>query len=294
MRDIYQDVTDRIVAALEAGIVPWVKPWKDNASGSITEPHNAVTGRRYNGINWLVLSSMPYASTGWLTFNQAKKLGGNVKRGEKGTQIVFWDFSRKQRDEKTGELKVIPFAKAYTVFNLDQCENLPLAKIKAPTPVTIGSGDMNVIAATHNVNLQHGGNRAFFSPAFDQVQMPSADSFKSADHYQSTLAHELTHWTGHDSRLKRDFSKGRFGDAAYAFEELVAEIGSAFLCARAGIKLEGLQHADYVGNWLQVLKNDKRAIFTAASKAKQAAEYLLPSEENTDSQEDAEPVALAA
>ena len=295
-RDIYQEVTDRIVNALEAGITPWLKPWKDlNNAGFISEPHNAVSGRAYNGINWLVLQTTPYASKGWLTFRQAKLLGGNVKRGERGTQIIFWKFDRK-RDEKTGTIKTIPFARAYTVFNLEQCEGIESKRVKLPTPPVPGSGDMNAVAAKHGVNLRHGGNRAFFSPSTDHVQMPSADAFKSADDYQSTLAHELTHWSGGASRLARDFTGARFGNEAYAFEELVAEIGSAFLCARTGIALEGLQHADYVGNWLKVLRDDKRAIFTAASKAKQASEFLLPCDAEPEEEEETEaaPLALAA
>jgi antirestriction protein ArdC len=276
-RDIYQEVTDRIVAALETGAAPWLRPWRDSKAGTALEPHNAVTGRPYNGINWLVLSCLPYTSTGWLTYKQAGSLGGNVRKGEKGTQIVFWKFDHK--DEETG--KVIPFARAYTVFNLEQCENLDPAKVQAPQPATEGQTDVNAIARRVGATVKHHGSKAFFSPSSDIVVMPTADAFKTTDHYASTLAHELTHWTGHKSRLDRDFS-GRFGSEAYAFEELVAEIGSAFTCARLGIPLEGLQHADYLASWLKVLKNDKRAIFTAASKAKLASAYLLDAEDATE------------
>lgn len=285
-RDIYQEVTDRIVAALETGTVPWLRPWRDSKAGTALEPHNAVTGRPYNGINWLVLSCLPYTSTGWLTYKQATALGGNVRKGERGTQIVYWNFQH--RDEATG--KVIPFAKAYTVFNLEQCENLDASKIQAPQPATEGSTDVNAIARRVGAVVRHHGSKAFYSPSSDVVVMPDAAAFKSEHHYSSTLAHELTHWTGHTSRLARDFS-GRFGNAAYAFEELVAEIGSAFTCARLGITLDGLQHADYVANWLKVLKDDKRAIFTAASKAKQACAFLLDTEEAEDAEDIAQPIA---
>lgn len=273
MRDIYQEITDRIICELEKGNCPWLKPWKDSKTGAATEPHNAVTGRPYNGVNWLILNCMPYQSMGWLTFKQAKDLGGHVRKGERGVQVVYWDFSRK--DETTG--KVIPFAKAYTVFNVEQCEALDATKILVPVPATEGTTDVNAIARRVGAIVKHQGSKAFYSPSSDVVVMPDANAFVSADHYASTLAHELTHWTGHKNRLARDFS-GRFGSEAYAFEELVAEIGSAFTCARLGIALDGLHHAGYLASWLKVLKEDKRAIFTASSKAKQACSFLLDAE----------------
>ncbi len=269
--DIYQTVTDRIITALEQGTAPWLKPWAEGKCGTMG-PFNAATGRPYNGINWLVLGS-----GGWLTFKQAKELGGSVRKGEKGTQIVFWSFP-KIKDAETGEEKVVPFAKGYTVFAVEQCEGLNEAKLKAPAPITAGQTSINVIAAQAGAQVRHGGSKAFYSPSTDHVQMPSLDAFESADAYAGTLAHELVHWTGHQSRCDRQFGK-RFGDDAYAFEELVAEIGSAFVCAQTGIPLEGLQHTSYVASWLKVLKNDKRAIFTASSQAKKAAEFLLEQEE---------------
>lgn len=269
--DIYQTVTDRIITALEQGTAPWLKPWAEGKCGTMG-PFNAATGRPYNGINWLVLGS-----GGWLTFKQAKELGGSVRKGEKGTQIVFWSFP-KIKDTETGEEKVVPFAKGYTVFAVEQCEGLNEAKLKAPAPITAGQTSINVIAAQAGAQVRHGGSKAFYSPSTDHVQMPSIDAFESADAYAGTLAHELVHWTGHQSRCDRQFGK-RFGDDAYAFEELVAEIGSAFVCAQTGIPLEGLQHTSYVASWLKVLKNDKRAIFTASSQAKKAAEFLLEQEE---------------
>jgi antirestriction protein ArdC len=277
MRDIYQEVTDRIVAALENGTAPWLRPWRDGKSGSVTEPFNALSGRPYNGINLLILGTMPYASLGWLTFKQALELGGNVKKGERGTQIIFWKFDA-VKDEVTGKVKTIPFARAYTVFNVEQCENLDAAKLKLPEPPAEGATDMNALAAKVGAIVHHGGNRAFFSPHHDFVQMPGAETFKSPEHYQATLAHELTHWTGHEKRCKREFGK-RFGDSAYAFEELVAEIGSAFLCAQHGIALESLQHASYLAGWLKILKEDKRAIFTASSKAREASTFLTDARE---------------
>ena len=269
--DIYQQVTDRIIASLEQGTAPWLKPWAEGKCGT-AGPFNAVTGRPYNGINWLVLGS-----GGWLTFKQAKELGGSVRKGEKGTQIVFWSFP-KIKDSETGEEKVVPFAKGYTVFAVEQCDGLDTAKLKAPQPIVAGETNINVIAALAGAQVRHGGSKAFYSPSTDHVQMPSLEAFESADAYAGTLAHELVHWTGHQSRCDRQFGK-RFGDDAYAFEELVAEIGSAFVCAQTGIPLEGLQHDRYVASWLKVLKGDKRAIFTASSQAKKAAEFLLASAE---------------
>lgn len=269
--DIYQTVTDRIIAELESGCAPWLKPWKDGKAGSALEPHNAVTGRPYNGINWLLLQCSAFASQGWLTFKQAKELGGSVRKGEKGMQIVFWQFNKMR--EESGEVKTVPFAKAYTVFNLDQCDGLDFSKIKNPVPAVAGETPINAIADRVGAIVKHGGNKAFFSPSADFVAMPSLDAFESPEAYQATLAHELTHWTGHKVRLGRVFGQ-RFGDNAYAFEELVAEIGSAFVCAAQGVRMEGLQHSAYLANWLSVLKSDKRAIFTACSKAKEAAELL--------------------
>lgn len=277
MRDIYQEVTDRIVSALETGSAPWLRPWRDGKSGSALEPFNAQSGRPYNGINLLILGSAPYASLGWLTFKQALDCGGNVRKGERGTMIIFWKFDA-HKDEETGKVKTVPFARGYTVFNVEQCDGLDASKLKIPAAPIIGETDMNALATRVGAVVRHGGNRAFYTTAGDFVQMPGAETFKSVEHYQSTLAHELTHWTGNKARCAREFGR-RFGDQAYAFEELVAEIGSAFLCARHGIALDGLQHPDYVASWLRVLKDDKRAIFTASSKAKEAAAFLMADRE---------------
>jgi antirestriction protein ArdC len=273
-RDVYQEVTDRIVAALEAGTVPWLRPWRDGKAGSALEPFNAATGRAYNGINLLVLGTLPYAELGYLTFKQAQALGGSVRKGEKGVGVVYWQFD-KRKDEVTGEVKVVPWAKMYTVFNAAQCEGLDRAKLKMPLAPVPGDTSVNVLAATAGAVVRHGGDRAYYTASGDYIGMPSVEAFRSREGYQATLAHELVHWTGHERRCARTFGK-RFGDEAYAAEELVAEIGSAFICARLGVPLEGLQHPAYVANWLQVLKGDKRAIFTAASAAKKATGFLMP------------------
>ena len=279
--DIYQTVTDRIIAALEAGTTPWLKPWTASAASadpSFAGPYNALSGRSYNGINWLILGSTHYASNGWLTFKQAKELGGLVRKGERGAPIVFWSFIRNEEDGR-----VIPFAKGYTVFNVEQCDGLS-DKIKAPEPAVPGDSDITTLAARVGATVRHGGDRAYYSPTVDHIVMPSVEAFSTPVAYDATLAHELVHWTGHKSRCDRQYGR-RFGDAAYAFEELVAEIGSAFVCAHQGVPLEGLQHASYVASWLKVLREDKRAIFTAASAAKKASEFLVGKAEVADMQE---------
>lgn len=282
MRDVYQEVTDRIVSALEAGTVPWLRPWRDGKSGSDLEPFNAVSGRPYNGINLLILGSMPYSSLGWLTYKQAAEIGGNVRKGEHGTMVIFWKFDQK-KDEETGKTKTVPFARGYTVFNVEQCENLDATKLKIPAMPDAGQTDINALAQRVGAVVRHGGNRAFYTTKGDFIQMPGAETFRTEEHYRATLAHELTHWTGNEKRCAREFGK-RFGDNAYAFEELVAEIGSAFLCARHGIALDGLQHPDYIATWLTVLQNDKRAIFTASSKAKEAAAFLMADRDDSEEQ----------
>lgn len=276
-QDIYQTVTDRIITALETGAAPWLRPWRDSKTGSALEPFNALSGRPYHGINLLILGSMPYPDLGWLTFKQALAAGGNVRKGEKGTGIIFWKF-QPTKDEETGKVSTIPFARMYTVFNVAQCDGLDLAKLSMPTAPVAGSTDMNALATKVGAIVRHGGNKAFYSTGGDFVQMPTVEAFKSDADYQSTLGHELVHWTGNTKRCNREFGR-RFGNEAYAFEELVAEIGAAFLCAQSGIAHEGLQHTSYLASWLEVLKADKRAVFTAASKAKEAVRFLTEDRE---------------
>ncbi len=271
--DVYQVVTDQIIEALEGGSIPWLKPWKDGNNADPSMPYNASTGRAYNGVNVLLLWSKPYESNGWLTFKQAADCGGNVKKGEKSTLITFWQFFKEKKDgQETGQ--TIPMIKSYRVFNVEQCENLE--KLKDVQPVVAPDTDALDLAIASGATVKHGGNKAYFSPSADYIQMPPHANFKESTGYDSTLLHELTHWTGHKSRLERDFT-GRFGDQSYAFEELVAEMGSAFLCTMLGVSECTLQHTAYLQSWLKVLKTDKRAIFTAASKAKQAAEFLTQS-----------------
>jgi len=270
---IYEDITNKIVAEVESGVIPWLKPWKNNGKADGILPFNASTGRPYNGINIMLLWMVgtQYTSNGWVTYKQAEKMGGNVKKGEKSTQVIFWKFS-KILDEDGNE-KTIPFARGYNVFNLDQCEGI---EYDAPKNETKPCQALD-LANNNDVNLSHGGDKAcYIDSPIDMVKMPQQDQFKSLEDYNATLNHEIVHWSGNESRMNREFGR-RFGDAAYAMEELVAEIGSAFLCAHQGIEAK-LQHAEYVGSWLKKLKEDKRAIFTAASKAQQAVEFLMKAE----------------
>lgn len=287
-KDVAAEVTARIVEALEAGTAPWVKPWKsgvgpDAGFAGFSIPSNASTGRCYRGVNVLVLwaASMTkgYSDTRWLTFNQARDLGGSVRKGEKATPIVFWKWLVK--DENLPTERRIPMARTFSLFNVEQCDGLEL-EAPAPAPEHV-EGAADAIAARVGARVVRGGDVACFSPGADVITMPVADAFRSRADYDSTLCHELIHWTGAASRLDRKFGK-RFGDDAYAAEELVAELGSAFLCARLGIAGQ-LQHASYLAHWAKVLRADKHAIFTAAREAEKAAALLLPEVEESDEEQ---------
>lgn len=273
-RDIYQEVTDTIVNALESGAAPWLKPWTDGVLADATMPYNAITGKNYNGINIMLLwiSGTSYTSNAWLTYKQAQSLGGNVIKGQKSTNIIFWQFLKKKN--KQGIEETIPMLRNYSVFNVEQCENLNLEKAKIPEVVDLSSTTISDLAKEVGATVKIGGNRAYFRASSDHIGMPELSQFTDANAHDATLAHELVHWTGHKNRLDREMG-GRFGSDSYAMEELVAEMGSAFVCARMGIEMTGLQHSEYIASWLKVLKADKRAIFTASSKAKEATEFLL-------------------
>lgn len=284
-QDIYERVTSQIIASLEQGIRPWIRPWSgDHAAGRITRPLRG-NGVPYQGINVLMLWGAAvekgYSTPIWLTFKQAKALGANVRKGESGSLVVYASkITRTETDTATGEEaeRDIPFLKGYTVFNVEQIDGLP-EHFHAPAekrldPVCRVERADSFFAAT-GATIQHGGDKAYYSSRTDHVQMPPFEAFRDAESYYATLAHELTHWTKHQSRLDRDFGRKRFGDEGYAMEELVAELGAAFLSADLDLTPEvRADHADYIGHWLKVLKNDKRAIFTAASHAQRAADYL--------------------
>lgn len=258
---LYEEVTNRILAQLEAGVAPWVKPW------AVPAPYNAATQHRYSGVNVLLLWDTPYKRPAWITYRQARILGGHVKKGERATTIVYASTIKKHKED---EEKVIPFLRRHAVFNVEQVEELP-SNLYAPS-AALRPGTVDAFLAVIPADVRHGGTQAFYHPTLDFIQVPDAEHFVSHERYWSTLLHETVHWSGHPSRLKRDFGE-RFGDQAYAFEELIAEIGSAYLSADLGLSPE-LHHAEYVGRWITLLRDHRRAIFTAAAKASAAAEYL--------------------
>ena len=282
---IYDDITTRIIAELEAGRLPWVQPWGTaSAKAPLALPRNAATSRQYSGINILILwgavVQQGYPTQDWLTFRQALALGGNVRKGERGTTVVYADRftpeDEKRRARETGDTPgQIPFLKRFTVFNAAQCEGLPedIAIVAPPPPPGMIEPQVEALIRATGIDFRIGGDRAFYVPALDYVQVPPPQAYFEPINWHRTALHELGHATGHASRLGRDFS-GSFGTKAYAFEELVAEMNAAFCCASLGI-VPAVRHADYIGSWLEVLREDNRAILRAASQASKAADWLL-------------------
>lgn len=280
---LYDEVTAAIIGQLEAGIVPWVKPWSTSAAG-VGLPRNAVTGRAYSGINVLILWGAVidggYPAQDWLTFRQALSAGGCVRKGERGRTIFYADsFTPKDREEQArpgenGEARTVRFLKRFTVFNVAQCDGLPerFTADPAPLPAREPHEAAEALIAASGADVRIGGAEAYYSPALDYIAVPPQPAFHQQIDYYRTALHELGHWTGHVSRLDRDQSGG-FGTPAYAREELCAELASAYLCAALGI-VPTVRHADYIGHWLAVLRADNRAIFRAASHASKAADYL--------------------
>jgi antirestriction protein ArdC len=281
---LYDDITNKIIGELDAGRVPWVQPWGTAAAKApLTMPRNAATGRQYSGINVLILwgSVIEHGFPGqsWLTFRQALTLGGNVRKSEHGTTVVYADRfvpdDEKKRARETGEeAQAIPFLKRFTVFNAAQCEGLPEdVAIIAPPPLPgLIEPRVDALIKATSIDFRIGGNRAFYVPAHDYVQVPPPQAYFEPINWHRTALHELGHATGHPTRLNRDFS-GSFGTKKYAFEELVAEMNAAFCCASLGIA-PTVRHADYIGSWLEVLREDNRAIVRAASQASKAADWL--------------------
>ena len=280
--DLYQKVTDTIIQHLEEGTMPWQKPWKGGDS-SFKIPLNQISGKQYNGVNILLLWGAAikheYSSNVWASFRQWSNKKESIRKGEKGTMVVYYDFLEK---EVEGELKKLPFLKSYVVFNQCQLASYDPGNINKEPEVSLaerldeGEGFLRNTGAV----IKHKGKSAFYNFAKDEIVMPKMASFIDTDHstatenYYSTLLHELVHWTGHESRLKRDFGK-RFGDYTYAAEELVAEFGAAFLCSELGISREPRKdHASYIANWLTALKNNKYILTTSATAASKAVDYL--------------------
>lgn len=279
--DIYTRITQQILAQLEAGVRPWTQPWKSATSASRPLRHD---GTPYNGINvvllWGEAAGRGFTRSTWMTFRQALALGAHVRKGERGSTVVYANQIVREDTDETGEgvEQRIPFLKAYTVFNVDQIDGLP-DRYGEPEVQAINADEriarVDAFFRNCGADIRHGGGSAYYAPGPDHVHMPPFECFVDADAYYSTLGHEMTHWTRHPTRLDRDFGRHRFGDPGYAREELVAELGAAFLCADLGLALEPREdHAAYIGHWLQVLKDDKRFIVSAASHAQKAADYL--------------------
>ena len=284
-KGVYSRITAQIVEHLEKGVRPWIRPWNaEHAAGRITRPlrHN---GQPYSGINilslWMSALEQNFAAPIWMTYRQASELNAHVKKGEKGSLVVYANaITRTERYDKTGQdvEREIPYMKGYAVFNVEQIEGLPeVYYAKAvPTLDPVARIDhAEKFFANLGATIKHGGTRAYYAQELDYVRMPPFEAFRDAESYYSTLAHELAHWTKHPQRLDRDLGRKSWGDEGYSREELVAELGSAFLCADLELHQESPEeNAAYIATWLEVLKHDNRAIFAAAAHAQKAADYL--------------------
>jgi antirestriction protein ArdC len=281
---IYEEVTARIVAEMEQGVVPWVRPWSRSAA-PLGMPRSAASRKAYSGINILILWDAVirrgYACQEWLTFRQALSLGGHVRKGERGTIICYADsfVPKGERDrarESGDDPSRVPFLRRFTVFNVEQCDGLPAHIVPPPPPAFPESEQLPAaeqLIAASGATIREAGGEAFYHLGEDFIRLPPRGSFITPADYYCTALHELGHWTAHPTRLGRDLT-GRFGSTAYAREELIAELTSAFLAAHLGI-VPKVRHADYLANWLAVLKADSKAIFHAASQASKASDFLL-------------------
>jgi antirestriction protein ArdC len=283
-QDIYTRITGKIIASLEAGVRPWIKPWSgENAAGRITRPlrHN---GMPYSGINilmlWAASVEQGFDSPSWMTFRQALELNALVRKGEKGSQVVYANSITKTEQNDAGEdvERDIHFLKGYTVFNCNQIEGLPESYYAKPEPKFTAVERIEhaeAFFAATRADIRYRGGRAYYAQEADYIQMPPIERFRDAESFYATLAHEAVHSTKHPSRLDRDFGRKSWGDAGYAMEEIVADLGSAYLCADLELTPEVRDdHASYIASWLEVLKNDNRAIFAAAAHAQRAVDYL--------------------
>lgn len=279
--DVFSRITQTIITQLEVGVRPWTQPWTASASVSRPLRHD---GTPYNGVNvvllWAEAAGRGYSRSTWMTFRQALTLGAHVRKGERGATVVYANQIVREFADDGDEAaeQRIPFLKPYTVFNVDQIEGLP-DRYGEPEVIVVNPDEriarIDAFFGNCGTEIRDGGGCAFYAPGPDHVRMPPFECFETADAYYSTLAHEMTHWTRHPSRLDRDFGRRRFGDQGYAREELVAELGAAFLCADLGLALEPREdHAAYIASWLQVLRDDRRFIVSAASHAQKAVDYL--------------------
>ena len=275
---VYEIITERILAQLEAGTVPWRKPW----NGQAGMPKNLVSGKQYRGINVFLLHSLGYDSPWFVTFKQAKESGGSIRRGEKGCPVVFWKWpTQAEKEAKAAEGKeAFPIVRYYTVFNVQQCDGIEVPAIDVPEREhePLEAAERIVDEMPQRPTIKHDYTGASYSPTDDKVRMPKPERFEVGEGYYATLFHELTHATGHSSRLDRklDTKRAAFGSDNYSREELVAEMGSAFLCGSVGIlDAQVEQSASYIEGWLKSLRNDRRLVVMAAAQAQKAADYIL-------------------
>ena len=268
--DIYDTVTNRIIENLEKGCIPWIKPWHTEN----TLDKNIKTGNEYNGINRIILGMSGYQSNVWGSFKQWKDLGANVKLYEKGTAIVF--YKPVSGVKVTSEGEEIIYNSVFTtshVFNAEQVEGIEIKPRDIEDKPFLNNLDIDNMVMNTNANIKHGGNSAYYRPSEDYINMPIKSDFNDEAGYYATLLHELTHWSGAKHRLDRTKGK-RFGDTAYAFEELIAELGSAFLCEKYAVKGD-IRHEGYIKSWLQALKNDNKMIFSASAYAQKSTDYIV-------------------
>ena len=285
--DVYQLITDKILESMEQHGTDWCKPWKNTARGGTL--HNAITGHCYRGLNIFLLSHAiqinGWTSGEFMSYNQAVAKGYQVKKGEKGTLITWFNMVKIKTEDKHGEEieRTIPNLKYHYVFNADQVEGYEGKTLEETNtkPETFCNTLAEQAVEATGALIVHRGDKACFVPRYDRINMPEKESFIDTNYdtaeeaYYGTLLHELTHWTGHEDRLARDFS-GRFGDSAYAFEELVAEIGSVFLCSMLNVKPEpSPANAQYLNHWMEVIKKDKKAIVKAFGLAQKASDFVL-------------------
>ena len=273
---VYEVITNRILAALDEGTIPWRKPWKCGGA-----PRNLVTGNTYRGLNILLTTMQGYASPYWLTFRQIEERGGQIRKGEKGTPIIFWNWQTRQVQAQDGEIegKDIPFMRYYTVFNLGQIDGLTLPKeIAEETFASIVSCEEVISKMPNPPVIVHGFTQASYSPSKDQVRMPPRASFQSPESYYATLYHEVVHAVGHGSRLGRKGieEKHAFGSPEYSREELIAELGASFLCGHTGIVNNTIENqAAYIDHWRKQLEADKKLVVYAAAQAQKAVDFIL-------------------
>lgn len=279
MTSVYQLITDRIIQQLEAGVAPWHKPWKERGSAAL--PWNLVTDRPYRGINLWILMASDYDSPYWLTFKQATSLGGHVRPGEHGLPVVYWKFgTREVQDGDELIEKPTVLCRYYVVFNLEQCDGIPAPEAEPksrPELTPIEECERIVNRWAQRPDIQHGGDRASYSKLEDRVRIPDLDAFDSAEEFYSTLFHELVHSTGHPGRLNRStlMDTETFGDENYSREELVAEMGAAFLCGITGIENRTINNsAAYLQSWLEAIKSDTRLVLVAAGQAQKAVDCI--------------------